>query len=180
MRLKALQVWTGKAPAEYADLEKKIAYYNQLLASEEMLVGVLKEELTEIRDKYGDERKTEIGFVEDEIDIEDLIQEEQCVYTLTSAAISSAPAPASMPPRARGAWGRRAWPPGRRTMSQRSLRLHPRLYPLLHQHRQGLPEEGVSDPRVRRTARGTNIVNVLPVERRGDHQRHDPRHQYGR
>ena len=48
-----------------------------------MLKGVLKDELLEIRDKYGDERKTEIQEVEDEIDIEDLIEEEQCVFTLT-------------------------------------------------------------------------------------------------
>ena len=55
----------------------------ELLGSEAMLRGVLKDELTEIRDKYGDERKTEIQDVEDDLDIEDLIEEEQCVFTLT-------------------------------------------------------------------------------------------------
>ena len=65
------------------ELEKKIAYFVELLSNETMLKGVLKDELIEIRDKYGDERKTEIQDVEDEIDIEDLIEEEQCVFTLT-------------------------------------------------------------------------------------------------
>ena len=84
MRLIQLQgLNREKLQAEYDELEKKIAYYNELLASETLLKQVLKDELLEIRDKYGDERKTEIQEVEDEIDIEDLIEEEQCVYTLT-------------------------------------------------------------------------------------------------
>ncbi|MBQ3549072.1 MAG: DNA gyrase subunit A [Oscillospiraceae bacterium] len=84
MRLIALQgLNREKLQNEYDELEKRIAYYVELLGSETMLRGVLKEELTEIRDKYGDERKTEIQDVEDDIDIEDLIEEEQCVFTLT-------------------------------------------------------------------------------------------------
>ncbi|MDE7055618.1 MAG: DNA topoisomerase 4 subunit A, partial [Oscillospiraceae bacterium] len=84
MRLISLQgLNREKLEAEYKELEERIAYFNQLLGSEEMLRGVLKDELTAIRDKYGDERITEIQDVEDEIDIEDLIEEEQCVYTLT-------------------------------------------------------------------------------------------------
>ena len=86
MRLISLQgLNREKLEAEYKELEERIAYFNQLLASEEMLRGVLKEELTAIRDKYGDDRVTEIQDVEDEIDIEDLIEEEQCVFTLTQA-----------------------------------------------------------------------------------------------
>ena len=84
MRLKALQgLDREKLQNEYDELEKKIAYFVELLSNETMLKGVLKDELIEIRDKYGDERKTEIQDVEDEIDIEDLIEEEQCVFTLT-------------------------------------------------------------------------------------------------
>ena len=86
MRLKTLQgLDREKLEKEYQELEERIAYFNQLLSSEEMLRGVLKEELTAIRDKYGDQRYTEIQDVEDEIDIEDLIEEEQCVFTLTQA-----------------------------------------------------------------------------------------------
>ncbi|RAZ94153.1 DNA gyrase subunit A, partial [Klebsiella oxytoca] len=74
-----------KLEGEYKELEEKIDYFQKLLASEEMLRGVLKDELIEIRDKYGDDRVTEIQDVEDEIDIEDLIVEEQCVFTMTQA-----------------------------------------------------------------------------------------------
>ena len=85
MRLKALQgLDREKLENEYKELEARIAYYQQLLGSEEMLRGVLKDELIAIRDKYGDERVTEIQDVEDEIDIEDLIEEEECVFTLTA------------------------------------------------------------------------------------------------
>ncbi|WP_297235719.1 DNA gyrase/topoisomerase IV subunit A, partial [uncultured Flavonifractor sp.] len=83
MRLIALQgLNREKLEAEYKELEERIAYYNELLASEEKIRGVLKDELTAIRDKYGDDRVTEIQDVEDEIDIEDLIEEEECVFTL--------------------------------------------------------------------------------------------------
>ena len=91
MQLKRLQgLEREKLEAEYAELEEKIAYYDQLLSDEEMLRGVLKDELIEIRDKYGDDRKTEIGFAEDDIDIEDLIEEEQCVFTMTAGGLPQA------------------------------------------------------------------------------------------
>ena len=84
MRLKALQgLDREKLQAEYQELEERIAYFNRILSDEGLVKSILKEELTAIADKYGDERKTEIQDVEDEIDIEDLIEEEQCVYTLT-------------------------------------------------------------------------------------------------
>ena len=86
MQLKRLQVLEReKLQNEYDELEKRIEYYRELLSNEEMLKGVLKDELIAIRDKYGDERRTEIQDVEDEIDIEDLIEEEQCVFTLSHA-----------------------------------------------------------------------------------------------
>ena len=84
MRLKPLQgLDREKLENEYRELEERIAYFKELLADPEKIKGVLKDELIEIREKYGDERKTEIQDVEDEIDIEDLIEEEDCVYTLT-------------------------------------------------------------------------------------------------
>ena len=84
MRLKALQgLDREKLQTEYKELEEKIAYFLRILSDESLVKSILKEELTAIADKYGDERKTEIQDVEDEIDIEDLIEEEQCVYTLT-------------------------------------------------------------------------------------------------
>ena len=84
MRLKALQgLDREKLQNEYHELEEKIAYFRRILADESLVKSILKEELQAIADKFGDERKTEIQDVEDEIDIEDLIEEEQCVYTLT-------------------------------------------------------------------------------------------------
>jgi DNA gyrase subunit A len=84
MQLKRLQgLEHDKLQAEYDELEKKIAYYESLLADREKMKGVLRDELSEIRDKYGDERKTEIEPVENEIDVEDLIEEEECVFTLS-------------------------------------------------------------------------------------------------
>ena len=84
MRLRRL---TGlereKIEEEYAELMKQIEYLNSILASEEKLLGVIKDELAEIKAKYSDERRTKIEKVVNEIDIEDLIQEEDVVITLT-------------------------------------------------------------------------------------------------
>ena len=86
MRLIALQgLNREKLQNEYDELEKKIAWFQQLLSNRELLLGQMKKELLEIRDKYGDDRLTEIQDVADEIDIEDLIEEETCVFTLTAA-----------------------------------------------------------------------------------------------
>ncbi len=86
MRLKALQgLEEEKLRAEYEEIEKRIAYLNTILESEEVLIGVFKKEILEIKEKYGDERRTEICEVEDEIDIEDLIERHTCVVTLSHA-----------------------------------------------------------------------------------------------
>ena len=86
MRLKALQgLDREKLQNEYNELEEKIAWFNKVLSDEGLVRQILREELTAIADKYGDDRKTEIQEVEDELDIEDLIEEEECVFTLTEA-----------------------------------------------------------------------------------------------
>ena len=86
MRLIALQgLNREKLQNEYNELEKKIAWFQELLSNRELLLSQMKKELLEIRDKYGDDRLTEIQDVADEIDIEDLIEEETCVFTLTAA-----------------------------------------------------------------------------------------------
>ncbi len=84
MRLKALQgLDREKLEMEYKELEEKIAYYKKVLGDPELVRQILKEELTAISEKYGDERKTEIQDVAGEIDIEDLIKEEDCAFTFT-------------------------------------------------------------------------------------------------
>ena len=86
MRLIALQgLNREKLQNEYDELEARIAWYQELLSDREKLLGVMKQELLEVREKYGDDRLTEIQDVVDEIDIEDLIEEETCVFTLTAA-----------------------------------------------------------------------------------------------
>ena len=84
MRLKSLQgLDREKLQNEYNELEERIAYFRKVLGDDSLVVSILKEELQAIADKFGDDRRTEIQDVEDEIDIEDLIEEEECVYTLT-------------------------------------------------------------------------------------------------
>ena len=103
MRLKALQgLDREKLEAEYRELEEKIAWYQKILSDDALVRQILKEELQAISDKFGDDRLTEIQDVEDEIDIEDLIEEEQCVFTLTQAGYIKRTARASPP-------GKRTW-----------------------------------------------------------------------
>ena len=85
MRLKALQgLDREKLQNEYDELMERIRYFEELLADPAKLQGVLREELIAIRDKFGDKRRTEIQEIEDEIDIEDLIEEETCAFTLSN------------------------------------------------------------------------------------------------
>ena len=84
MRLARLQgLEREKIDAEYEELCKKIAYYKELLADEKMLMGVVKDELLEIKKKYGDKRRTKITASVDDMDEEDLIEEKQVAITLT-------------------------------------------------------------------------------------------------
>ncbi|MDE6880444.1 MAG: DNA gyrase subunit A [Oscillospiraceae bacterium] len=166
MRLISLQgLNREKLETEYREIEEKITYYNQLLGSEEMLRGVLKDELTAIRDKYGDGRITEIQDVEDEIDIEDLIEEEQCVYTLTSGGyIKRTPASEY---RLQGKGGK-----GNKSMSTKeedyvntvfTASTHDYILFFTNTGRV-YRRKGYQIPASGKTAKGTNIVNVLPVE----------------
>ena len=85
MQLRRLQgLEHEKIDAEYRDLQEKIAYYRSLLADEKKLLGVIREELQEIKEKYADPRRTKLVANPGEIDVEDLIEEETCVFTLSS------------------------------------------------------------------------------------------------
>ena len=84
MRLARLQgLEREKIEDEYNELQKKIAYYKSILADEKLLMGVIKDELLEIKEKYGDERRTKFASAMDEMDEEDLIEEQQVAITLT-------------------------------------------------------------------------------------------------
>ena len=166
MQLKRLQgLEEDKLKAEYAELEKKIAYYLQVLGDMNLVKQIVKDELTAIRDKYGDDRLTEIQEVEDEIDDEDLIEEETCCFTLSNAGyIKRLPVDTY-----------RAQRRGGRGVNGQNLKdedyvknlyiasTHDYLLfftNLGRVHRR----KGYLIPEAGRAARGTNIVNVLPLE----------------
>ena len=166
MRLKALQgLDREKLQNEYQELEDRIAYYERVLGDMGLVKSILKDELTAIRDKYGDERRTEIQDVEDEIDIEDLIEEEDCCYTLSNAGyIKRLPVDTYRTQRRGG-----------RGVSGQSLKEEDYVKNLFiasthdyvlfftntgRVHR----KKGYLIPEAGRTARGTNIVNILPFE----------------
>ena len=166
MRLKALQgLDREKLQNEYKELEERIAYFQRVLGDMELVKGILKDELTEIRDKYGDDRRTEIQDVEDEIDIEDLIEEEDCCYTLSNAGyIKRMPVDTYRTQRRGG-----------RGVSGQSLKEEDYVknlfiasthdYVLFFTNRGRVHrKKGYLIPEAGRTARGTNIVNILPLE----------------
>ena len=166
MRLKALQgLDREKLQAEFDELQEKIKYYNELLEDPVKLQGVLREELIEIRDKFGDERKTEIQEIEDEIDIEDLIEEEQCVFTISNQGYVKRMPVDTYRTQSRGGRGVNAQNLKEedyvKSLNAASTHDHILFFTDKGQvhHRKGyqIPEAG-------RTARGTAMINILPLE----------------
>ncbi|MEG2177129.1 MAG: DNA gyrase subunit A, partial [Oscillibacter sp.] len=166
MRLKALQgMDREKLEGEYRELEEKIAFFNKLLADDELLRQVLKDELIAIADKFGDDRATEIQDVEDEIDIEDLIEEETCVFTLSEGGYIKRVPVSTYRSQNRGGRGVSATTLREEDYVNTVFTASTHDYLLFFTnmgrvHR----KKGYRIPEAGRTARGTNIVNVLPVE----------------
>ena len=166
MQLKRLQgLEKEKLEAEFAELEKKIAYYDQLLSDETMLRGVLKDELIQIRDKYGDDRKTEIGFVEDDIDIEDLIEEEQCVFTMTQAGYLKRTPASEYTAQSKGGMGKKGITTREEDVVESvfTASTHDEIL-FFTDKGKVYKKKGYQIPQAGKTAKGTNIVNVLQVE----------------
>ncbi len=166
MRIISLQgLNREKLESEYKELEGKIAYYNELLGSESMLRGVLKDELIAIRDKYGDERRTEIQDVEDEIDIEDLIEEEECVYTLTHGGYIKRLPASEYTAQRRGGKGIRAMTTKDEDYVETvfTASTHDSILFFTNFGRVYV-RKGYHIPEASRNARGTNIVNIIPTE----------------
>ncbi len=165
MRLKALQgLDREKLQGEYDELQERIQYYNSLLADPEKLKAVLREELIAIRDKFGDGRKTEIQDIEDEIDIEDLIEEEECAFTISNHGYVKRMPVDTYRTQNRGGRGVNAQNLKQedfvKSMHVASTHDHMLFFTDLGRvhHRKGyqIPEAG-------RTARGTAMVNILPL-----------------
>ncbi|NCB75049.1 MAG: DNA gyrase subunit A [Clostridia bacterium] len=166
MQLKRLQgLEKEKLESEYKELEEKIAYFNTLLASEDMLRDLLKTELSAISDKYGDARSTEIQDVEDEIDIEDLIDEEDCVYTLTRAGYIKRITADTYRTQRRGGKGITAQTLRDEDYVETVFTASTHDYILFFTNfGRVYRKKGYLVPEAGRTAKGTNIVNLLPIE----------------
>ncbi len=166
MRLIALQgLNREKLENEYKDLEAKIAYYTELLGSEELLRGVLKDELIEIRDKYGDKRRTEIGYAENDIDIEDLIEEEECVFTLTQAGYIKRTPVSEYAAQSKGGMGKKGITTREEDYVVDLFTSSTHDYMLFFTDTGKVyRKKGYQIPESGKAAKGTNIVNILQVE----------------
>ena len=166
MRLKALQgLDREKLQNEYDELMEKITYFVALLEDPQKLRGVLREELVAIREKFADKRRTEIQDIEDEIDIEDLIEEETCAFTLSSHGYIKRMPVDTYRTQSRGGRG----------VSAQNLKDEDYVKNIFvastHDHMLFFTDlgrvhhrKGYQIPEASRTARGTAIVNVLPLE----------------
>ena len=170
MRLIALQgLNREKLEAEYRELEEKIAYYQELLADPEKVKGVLKDELIALRDKYGDDRLTEIQDVDDEIDIEDLIDEEECVFTLTHGGYIKRTPVTEYRAQGRGGKGIRAMVTKDEDYVEQVFTASTHDFILFFTSKgRAFIKKGYQIPEAGRSAKGTNIVNILPVENGDD------------
>ena len=167
MRLKALQgLEREKLQNEYDELEQRIAYFRELLADPEKVKGVLRDELIAIRDKYGDERKTEIQDIEDDIDIEDLIEEEECVFTLSHGGNIKRVPVDEYTAQKRGGKGVRAATLRDEDYVETVFTASTHDYILFFTDRgRCYRKKGYLIPEAGRTARGVNIVNFIQVEK---------------
>ena len=166
MRLIALQgLNREKLENEYNELLQKIEYYKALLEDPEKIKGVLKDELIEVRDKYGDERKTEIEDVWEDIDDEDLIAEEECVFTMTHNGYIKRLEAREYSAQRRGGRGVKA-------MTTRdedyvdtvfTSSTHDNIL-FFTNFGKVYVRKGYRIPRAERSAKGLNIVNILPLE----------------
>ncbi len=166
MRLIALQgLNREKLENEYKELEEKIAYFKDLLADPEKIKGVLKEELIALRDKYGDARKTEIQDVADEIDMEDLIEEQQCVFTLTHGGYIKRLPVKEYRAQGRGGKGVRAMATKEEDYVETvfTASTHDNILFFTDLGRVFI-KKGYTIPEAGRNARGTNIINIIQIE----------------
>ena len=166
MRLISLQgLNREKLEKEYRELEEKIKYFRELLEDPEKIKGVLKDELIELRDRYGDDRVTEIQDVADEIDIEDLIEEEQCVYTLTHGGYIKRMPVSEYRAQGRGGKGIRAMATKDEDYVDTVFTASTHDYILFFTSKgRVFIKKGYNIPEAGRNARGTNIINIIQTE----------------
>ena len=166
MRLKALQgLDREKLQKEYDDLEEKIAYFRRVLSDDALVRQILKEELSALAEKFGDERKTEIQDVEDEIDIEDLIEEEQCVFTLTKAGYIKRTPVSEYAAQSKGGMGKKGMSTREEDEVVSVFTASTHDYILFFTDTGKVyRKKGYQIPESGKTAKGINMVNVIQVE----------------
>ena len=166
MRLARLQgLEREKIDAEYAELMKKIAYCKEVLQSDVLVAGILKDELNVIKDKYGDDRRTEIVPVDDEIDIEDLIPVEDCAYTLTHRGYIKRMPVSTYRSQNRGGRGVSAMKQKEEDFVETMFTASSHDYMLFFTTRGRMYRmKGFQIPESSRTAVGMNIVNLIAFE----------------
>ncbi|WP_312612606.1 DNA gyrase subunit A [Oscillibacter sp.] len=166
MRLISLQgLNREKLETEYKELEERIRYYEDLLASNEKIRALLKEELTAIAEKYGDDRKTEIQDVEDEIDIEDLIEEEECVFTLTEAGYIKRTPVSEYTAQSKGGMGKKGITTREEDVVVDVFTASTHDYILFFTDTGKVyRKKGYQIAESGKTAKGTNLINILQIE----------------
>jgi DNA gyrase subunit A len=166
MRLKALQgLDREKLQTEYKELEEKIAYFLRILSDESLVKSILKEELTAIAEKFGDDRKTEIQDVEDELDIEDLIEEEQCVFTLTENGYIKRTPVSEYAAQSKGGMGKKGITTREEDTVVDVFTASTHDYILFFTDTGKVyRKKGYQIPESGKAAKGVNIVNILQVE----------------
>ena len=172
MRLISLQgLNREKLELEYKELEEKITYLKSLLADPELIKGVLKDELIALRDKYGDKRRTEIQDVVDEIDMEDLIEEEQCVFTLTHGGYIKRLPVSEYRAQGRGGKGVRAMATKDEDFVETvfTASTHDNILFFTKTGRVYI-KKGYNIPEAGRAARGTNLVNIIQMDNSAENQ----------
>ena len=154
-----------KIEDEYKELMKQIEYLTSILESEEKLLGVIKDELLEIKNKYNDERRTHIEEVVNDIDIEDLIQEEEVTVTLTHAGYIKRISSDTYSAQRRGGKGIQAMTTKEDDYVEHVMVTSTHSDVLLFTNRGRVYKlRAYRIPEAVRTAKGTNIVNLIAIE----------------
>ena len=154
-----------KIEDEYKELMKQIEYLTSILESEEKLLGVIKDELLEIKNKYNDERRTHIEEVVNDIDIEDLIQEEEVTVTLTHAGYIKRISSDTYSAQRRGGKGIQAMTTKEDDYVEHVMVTSTHSDVLFFTNRGRVYKlRAYRIPEAGRTAKGTNIVNLIAIE----------------
>lgn len=150
---------------EYLELEHKILGFEEILSSDAHILGVVKQELQEIKQKYGDERHTEIANVADEIDIEDLIEQQECAYTLTHFGYIKRQPTSVYRAQRRGGRGISAMSTREEDFAKDIFTASTHDTILFFSDRGKVYKlKGYQIPETGRSAKGMNIVNLLELE----------------